>query len=53
MEYAGENGDWFQLLMASPAEMRMLCQRAGLTLSEIIGPDEAGFYIGVIKKADC
>jgi SAM-dependent methyltransferase len=53
MEYAGENGDWFQLLMASPEEMRMLSQRAGLVLSEIIGPDEAGFYIGVIKKAAC
>jgi hypothetical protein len=51
IEYEGETGDWFGLLLASPEEMRMLSQRAGLSLSETIGPDKMGSYTGVIKKA--
>jgi ubiquinone/menaquinone biosynthesis C-methylase UbiE len=51
LEYGDEAGDWFKLLLASPEEMRELCQRAGLRLSDIIGPDETSYYIGVIKKS--
>lgn len=51
IEYEGETGDWFRLLLASPEEMRMLSQRARLRLSETIGPDETGSYIGIIRKA--
>lgn len=51
IEYEGETGDWFGLLLASPEEMSMLSQAAELRLAETIGPDQTGSYIGVIKKA--
>ena len=51
LEYGDEAGEWFNLLLASPEEMKKLCQRAGLKLGDIIGPDETTYYIGVIKKS--
>lgn len=50
LEYAGEVGNWFKLLLASPEEMKMLSAKAGLKLTQTIGPANGPFYIGVIKK---
>lgn len=50
LEYGGEEGNWFTLLLASPEEMKMLSAKAGLKLTKTIGPDNGPFYIGVIKK---
>ena len=52
LEYDDEAGDWFDLLLASPEEMRKLSERAGLELGDIFGLDETTYYIGVIKKLD-
>jgi SAM-dependent methyltransferase len=52
LEYGDEADDWYDLLLASPEEMKKLCQRAGLELGEIIGPDETTYYVGVIKKPE-
>ncbi|WXG43711.1 MAG: class I SAM-dependent methyltransferase [Promethearchaeati archaeon SRVP18_Atabeyarchaeia-1] len=51
LEYGGEVGDWFNLLLASPEEMKMLSEKAGLELVQTIGLDEGPSYVGVIKKA--
>jgi len=50
LEYGGEVGSWFKLLLASPEEMKMLSAKAGLKLIKTIGPADGPFYIGVIKK---
>lgn len=50
LEYGGEVGNWFKLLLASPEEMKMLSAKAGLKLAKTIGPANGPFYIGVIKK---
>lgn len=50
LEYDGEVGNWFKLLLVSPEEMKMLSAKAGLKLTKTIGPEDGPFYIGVIKK---
>jgi len=50
LEYGGEVGNWFKLLLASPEEMKTLSTKAGLKLTKTIGPANGPFYIGVIKK---
>ena len=50
LEYGGEVGNWFKLLLASPEEMKMLSAKADLKLTKTIGPADGPFYIGVIKK---
>ena len=50
LEYSGEVGNWFKLLLVSPEEMKMLSAKAGLKLTKTIGPADGPFYIGVIKK---
>lgn len=50
VEYDGEIGNWFKLLLASPEEMKTLSAKAGLKLTQTIGPANGPFYIGVIKK---
>jgi len=50
LEYGGEVGNWFKLLLASPEEMKMLSAEAGLKLTKTIGPADGPFYIGVIEK---
>ncbi len=50
LEYGGEEGDWFKLLLASPEEMKMLSQKAGLELANTICHRDEPFYIGVIRK---
>jgi len=50
LEYGGEAGNWFKLLLASPEEMKTLSARAGLKLTQTIGPANGPFYIGVIQK---
>jgi len=50
IEYNGDKGDWFYLLMASPQELRRLITRTGWDISNIIkGRD--GFYGAVLKKS--
>jgi SAM-dependent methyltransferase len=50
LEYAGAEGSWFKLLLASPEEMKMLSKKAGLELADTIGHHDEPFYIGVIEK---
>lgn len=50
LEYGGEVGNWFKLLLASPEEMKTLSAKADLKLTQTIGPVNGPFYIGVIKK---
>ncbi len=50
LEYSGEEGNWFKLLLASPEEMKTLSAKADLTLTQTIGPANGPFYIGIIKK---
>lgn len=52
IEYNGEVGEWFKLLLASPEEMKMLSTKAGLQLTKTIGPADGPFYIGVIEKRE-
>jgi SAM-dependent methyltransferase len=50
LEYRGENGNWFKLLLVSPEEMKLLSQKAGLKLADTIGHPDEPFYIGLIKR---
>lgn len=50
LEYGDLVGNWFRLLLATPEEMRMLSEDAGLKLVRTIGPANGPFYMGVIKK---
>ena len=50
LEYGGEVGNWFKILLALPEEMEMLSAKAGLKLTKTVGPANGPFYIGVIKK---
>jgi SAM-dependent methyltransferase len=51
LEYNGETGEWFKLLLASPDEMKMLSTKAELELAKTIGPVEGAYYVGIIKKS--
>ncbi len=48
LRYKGATGDWWQLLLATPALMKSIAERAGWRVSEILG-DES-IYVGVLEK---
>nr|MDO8099124.1 class I SAM-dependent methyltransferase [Candidatus Njordarchaeota archaeon] len=50
VEYNGEEGDWFRLLLASPEEMKSLSEKVGLKLVRTIKQADNASYIGVIGK---
>ena len=49
IEYNGETGNWFFLLMASPEELRSLIKGTGWIISKIIKGDD-GFYGALLEK---
>ena len=50
IEYNGEVGDWFEILFASPQEMRSRSEKAGLTFVRAIKEEGESSYVGVIRK---
>jgi len=51
-KYRGMADDWFDLLMVTPAEMKMLAERTGWRVSETFSrPDEEISYVSVLRKA--
>lgn len=52
LAYKGAVGDWFDLLLVTPGEMRVLAERTGWRVSETYyAPDEGPVYVSVLRKA--
>ncbi len=50
IEYGGEKGDWFSLLMVSLEELKDLIKETGWTILRIVEAKEGGFYGLVLQK---
>lgn len=50
VEYKGEIGDWFSLLMVSPEELKELIKDTGWFILKLIEPEQGGNYGAVLEK---
>lgn len=49
--YKDAVGDWFELLMVTPSEMKVLAERTGWHVSETFyDPDQSPIYVSVLRK---